>query len=239
MELHNWLSKIDMMRFEFKKRLMKKWWFRSIRSYTWFSFRYYWLNYLIWGILTALLIWLLLTIFKDPGMCNEDKEINRLLRKIDRELESCCNCNIVETEIDSLSRDNRLDSLRDSLDACDGEITVTLAWKTSDDLDLHLVEPDGNVVFYKRPTSPNGAKLDIDMNADGGSSNTPIENICYLRVPPGGTYKVLVHFFSRNSSDPEIPYTVYVRNGRTEKYFTAVHTTVKDKHLIYEFTYPE
>ena len=219
--------------------LQKKWWFRWIRGYTWFSFRYWWLNYIIWGILLSLFIWLLCTLLNNPVDCKEDQEINKILRRIDRELESCCNCNVVETEIDSLEHDDALDSLRDSLDACEGEITVTLAWETTDDLDLHLVEPDGTHIYYENRTSENGAHLDIDMNAGGRASANPIENICYTRTPPSGTYKIYVDFFRRKSSIPEIPYTVYVRNGRSEKYFRGVHTTEKEKHLVYEFTYPE
>ena len=222
-----------------KNLLQKKWWFRWIRSYTWFSFRYWWLNYIIWSALVALLIWLLCVLLNDPVDCKEDQEINKILRRIDRELESCCNCNLAETEIDSLERDEDLDNLRDSLDACNGEITITLAWNTTDDLDLHLVEPDGTVVYFGNRTSPNGAHLDIDKNAGGNDSSNPIENICYTQNPPPGTYKVLVHFFRRRSTDAEIPYTIYVRNGTSEKYFRGVHTTQKDKHLVYEFSYPE
>ena len=219
---------------------MKKWWFRWIRNYTWFSFRYWWMNYLLWAILIGLLAWLISQAVNGLNQCNEDKEINKLLRQIDRELESCCQCGLVETEVDSLNENDELDSLREQYDACNGEITVTLAWNSEDDLDLHLVEPDGNVVYYRRKHSSNGAELDIDMNAgEENDAENPIENICYRNTPPAGTYKVLVHFFKRKSNLPEIPYTVYVRNGNTKKYFKSVHTTEKEKHLVYEFNYPE
>ena len=218
---------------------MKKWWFRWIRNYTWFSFRYWWLNYLMWTLFISLLIWLITLALNNLNTCNEDKEINQLLRNIDRQLENCCDCKVVETEIDSVKEDTGLDSLRDSLNACNGDITITLAWKTSDDLDLHLVEPDGTIVYYINPQSQNGADLDIDMNADGRKSQNPLENICYRRTPPNGKYKIMVKFFARKSRDPEIPYTIYVRNGSSEKYFTGVHTSVGDMHLIYEFNFPE
>ena len=228
------------MNIQFKERLMKKWWFRWIRSYTWFSFRYWWMNYILWAMLIGLLVWLISMAVSGLNQCNEDKEINKLLQRIDRELENCCQCGIVENEVDTLSQNELLDSLREQYDACNGDITVTLAWNSEDDLDLHLVEPDGTVVYYSHPRSPNGAELDIDMNAAGAHNNeNPIENICYRRTPPPGKYKVLVHFFNKNSTLSEIPYTVYVRNGSSKKYFQSVHTTVKDKHLIYEFNYPE
>ena len=78
------------MNIRFKERLMKKWWFRWIRNYTWFSFRYWWMNYLLWAILIGLLAWLISQAVNGLNQCNEDKEINKLLRQIDRELESCC-----------------------------------------------------------------------------------------------------------------------------------------------------
>jgi hypothetical protein len=222
----------------YKDILNKKWWFRWIRKYTWFSFRYWWANYLLWIGLIALLIWLL-SILKNIEECKKDKEINRILRNIDRRLESCCNCKVIKIETDSLEHDNSLDSLRKSLDACNGPITVTLAWETTDDLDLHLIEPDGTKVYFGNKTSLNGAELDIDMNAGSSNSLNPIENICYKNTPPNGNYKIIIDFFRRNSNQTEIPYTVYIRNGSSEKYYRGVHSIEKDQHLINEFRYPE
>ena len=51
------------------------------------------MNYLIWGVAISLLIWLILSVWNTANICNEQVEINRLLRKIDRELENCCECN--------------------------------------------------------------------------------------------------------------------------------------------------
>lgn len=226
------------MKTAFKQRLSQKWWFRWIRGYTWFSFRYWWVNYLLWGLIIGALIGLLLTL-NELNQCHEDKEINKILRRIDRQLESCCHCGVVVPEIDSLQADPVIDSLREAYDACNGEVTVTLAWQTTDDLDLHLVEPNGTVVYYNNRRSSNGAELDIDMNAGGNGTATPIENICYRSSAPTGKYQVIVHFYRRDTREPEIPYTVYVRNGSSQKYFQGVHTTPREKHLVYEFNYPE
>lgn len=87
------MSKIKTMKVNLKARLAGKWWFKSIRGYNWFSFRYWWMNYLMWGVAMFLLIWLILSVWSMSNICNEQVEINRLLRKIDRELENCCECN--------------------------------------------------------------------------------------------------------------------------------------------------
>ena len=227
------------MKTAFKQRLSQKWWFRWIRGYTWFSFQYWWMNYILWAILIGLLFWLISIALNGLNQCNEDKEINKLLQRIDRELENCCQCGVVVPEIDSLQEDPVIDSLREAYDACNGEVTVTLAWQTTDDLDLHLVEPDGTVVYYNNRRSSNGAELDIDMNNRDNTSGTPIENICYRSSAPTGKYQVIVHFFRRDTAEPEIPYTVYVRNGSSQKYFQGVQTTIREKQLVYEFNYPE
>lgn len=78
----------------FKYRLIKKWWFNFTRGYTWFSFRYWWLNYLLWIILIWALVWLLLKISDAFNDCPEQQEVNTLMRKIERDLENCCDCHV-------------------------------------------------------------------------------------------------------------------------------------------------
>jgi hypothetical protein len=87
-------------------RLKRKWWFKSIREYNWFSFRYWWMNYLMWGVAISLLIWLILSVWNTANICNEQVEINRLLRKIDRELENCCECNekVPDKNLDTIAK---------------------------------------------------------------------------------------------------------------------------------------
>ena len=222
---------------KYKSRLIQKWWLRWIRSYNWFSFRYWWLNYLLWTVLISLLIWLFSFLIIDNYDCAENKEINRLLRRIDMELENCCNCNIEVPTIDTIASIDDLDRLRDSLGGHVGEITITLIWKTKDDLDLILVEPDGTKINFSHKRSHNGGILDVDKNVANLIIN-PIENIYYSGPPPQGKYRIEVKFYQRNSRNTEIPYTVYVKYGKEIKNFNAVHSTVSDIHFINEFYYP-
>jgi hypothetical protein len=76
----------------FKYRLSQKWWFNSTRYYTWFSFRYWWVNYLFWIVLISILVWILLKMNDLFSDCPEQQEVNALMRKIDRDLENCCDC---------------------------------------------------------------------------------------------------------------------------------------------------
>ena len=225
--------------------LEQKWWFRWIRGYNWFSFRYWWFNYSLWILFLAMLIWLLSKLDFTPSQCEKFDDFSKKVKEVENNLNKCCNCRIDIPEIDSVETSDtsevhdEIDRLRDSLGGCVGEITVTLSWKTYDDLDLHLQEPDGTTIFYGNKRSRNGGVLDIDMNAGGRKSSNPIENICYKNTPPSGKYKIMVHFYKRKTEIDRIPYMVYVKVGNSIKSFKAEHSNQNDMHFIYEFNYPE
>ena len=85
-----------------------------------------------------------------------------------------------------------------------GDVCCRLAWYNFDDLDLHMYEPSGYEIYFgnRYTSSPNGGKLDVDMNAGGGSTRTPVENIVYSnkkKMMPG-TYKLVVHQYSRRET---------------------------------------
>ncbi len=72
---------------------------------------------------------------------------------------------------------------------------VSLAWFNYDDLDIHAIEPDGNHIYYGNKSG----KLDVDMNAGGGSSREAVENICWTK-PKDGVYQIRVRNYSRRES---------------------------------------
>jgi hypothetical protein len=85
----------------------------------------------------------------------------------------------------------------------EGELRVSLEWYNGDDLDLHIQEPNdggmaGHHIYYGNKISPTGGQLDVDMNAGGPRSRTPVENIIWptsLKMKEG-KYKVYVNQFS-------------------------------------------
>ena len=73
-----------------------------------------------------------------------------------------------------------------------GGIQVTLFWNQENDIDLWLIEPDGNKIYYAAKNSVAGdGYLDFDNVIAYGP-----ENIYFTDNIPDGTYKVQVHYFS-------------------------------------------
>jgi hypothetical protein len=98
-----------------------------------------------------------------------------------------------------------------------GVVRASLAWFNYDDLDLHMLEPGGNRIYYGARVSPStGGVLDVDMNPGGGTahhaaaaparySRAAVENISYAskaRMTPGA-YKLMVNNYAKaETSDP-------------------------------------
>lgn len=84
-----------------------------------------------------------------------------------------------------------------------GDIQATLRWTTTDDLDLAVTDPSGQVVYYGTRSIPSGGQLDVDANAAcSGTINSPIENVFWPPTQaPQGSYSVAVNLFSRCTGD--------------------------------------
>lgn len=98
------------------------------------------------------------------------------------------------------------DSIKERVKAAGGNVTgdlcCRLSWSNFDDLDLHLVEPDGHEIYFADQHSRSGGRLDVDMNAGGGTTRTPVENIFYEHAGMlrEGTYHLFVNQFSKRES---------------------------------------
>jgi hypothetical protein len=86
----------------------------------------------------------------------------------------------------------------------EGDICCRLAWDYSDDLDLHMREPDKFNIYFsnRRKLSPNGGMLDVDANGCDGTVDEPVENIFYKHKKNMryGKYSLAVHNYSRRSN---------------------------------------
>lgn len=86
----------------------------------------------------------------------------------------------------------------------EGDLCCRLAWFNYDDLDFHMKEPGGYEIYFgtRGHASPCGGRLDVDMNAGGGHTRTPVENIFYKTAQnmKDGVYELVVNNFSKRES---------------------------------------
>lgn len=87
--------------------------------------------------------------------------------------------------------------------AVDGDLCCRLAWDYSDDLDFHMIEPNGYRIFFsnRRRRSFNGGVLDLDANGADGIQSAPAENIVYAdrNGMMEGEYRLVVNNYNRRS----------------------------------------
>jgi len=120
------------------------------------------------------------------------------------------------------------------------KMQIALAWEGLTDLDLHCVEPGGEEIYYGHTTSATGAKLDVDMNAGGRKSDTPLEHIYFndksiLR----GQYTVRVVLYNwRQQPQHPVSYRLEImKSGAVNNTFQGVLHAEGDV-AVHKFTYP-
>lgn len=77
-----------------------------------------------------------------------------------------------------------------------GDVQVSVSWDAPSDVDLHVVDPSGEEIYYANPSSASGGSLDLDSNAACDIDNKDNENITWpTGKAPRGTYTVRVDYF--------------------------------------------
>lgn len=76
-----------------------------------------------------------------------------------------------------------------------GAVQITLTWDDAVDLDLHVVEPSGEEIYYAHRQSATGGQLDRDTQCQSTTTGRP-ENVVWSATAPSGSYTVKVHLYS-------------------------------------------
>ena len=105
-----------------------------------------------------------------------------------------------------------------------GPIQVSISWDTDTDVDLHVVDPDGDEIYYASPESDTGGELDLDSNAACGIDGINNENITWSDddSPASGEYIVRVDYWDACDFEGTTSYVVTVRvEGQPTRTFTG------------------
>ncbi len=99
------------------------------------------------------------------------------------------------------------DSIKERVKAAGGDVTgdfrASLSWFNYDDLDLHLKGPNGLYIWFgDKGHMPSRGKLDVDMNASGSLSLTPVENITFPKREwmLEGEYQLFVNQYNQRDT---------------------------------------
>lgn len=115
------------------------------------------------------------------------------------------------------------------LPAATGDVQVSVSWDSASDVDLHVVEPSGEEIYYAAPTSRTAGALDLDSNAGCGIDNKNNENIRWpAGRAPGGNYTVRVNYWS-SCGVTATNYVVTVNNGGSTQTFRGTFTGPGDR----------
>ena len=94
-----------------------------------------------------------------------------------------------------------------------GSLQISLSWNRATDLDLHVTDPSGAIIYWLNRSSSTGGTLDRD-DIDGFGP----ENI-YWPQAPDGTYEVRVRYFGGSGASN---YIVTVNGAGTSRQFDGI-----------------
>lgn len=105
-----------------------------------------------------------------------------------------------------------------------GPIQVSVSWNSDTDVDLHVVDPDGEEIYYGSSESSTGGELDLDSNAGCSIDGVNNENITWSDddSPVSGEYIVRVDYWDACDFEGTTTYVVTVRvEGEPTRTFTG------------------
>ena len=128
----------------------------------------------------------------------------------------------------------RIGALERKVDIGQADLVVTITWNTdATDVDLHVVEPSGEEVFFSHTTSQSGGRLTRDVTQGYGPE------MYVLRDAPKGTYQVDAVYFAsdqnRASVRSKVGVTLIEDWGKPTERVTEKVVTLeygRDRHAI-------
>ncbi|MBR1674665.1 MAG: hypothetical protein IJ703_06885 [Eubacterium sp.] len=129
-----------------------------------------------------------------------------------------------ESESRKSSMEAAMNETLAQMGAEDGVITISLGWQSDDDLDLHVVTPDGSEIYYMNKIA-GGGELDVDMQVeDDHLVANPAEHVVF-KNPDKGVYKISVVNYKDRTEGSDTPFIVVVKAGNVSKTFRLSTTS--------------
>jgi hypothetical protein len=128
-----------------------------------------------------------------------------------------------------------------------GDIQISVTWNVDNDIDLHVIDPNGFEIYYNSNISDEGGELDLDSNPDCNIDHINNENVVWPSgTAPAGSYSVLVANYM-NCTGLAASYAVTVqKKGQPPETFMGSYAATDlgvgggagTGDLVTTFTYP-
>lgn len=119
-----------------------------------------------------------------------------------------------------------------------GDLSFRLTWQGTADLDLHVIEPNGERIWYRNPQSSTGGELDHDDLCDPTATGGP-ENIYWPRgQAPNGQYTIIVDYYGQCADEGRQGYQVYIFVDGGIKWSTEGIISPEEEKTIRTYSYP-
>jgi hypothetical protein len=105
-----------------------------------------------------------------------------------------------------------------------GDVQINITWDSKADVDLHVVDPSGQEIYWANRTSTTGGQLDLDSNAACGTDGPRAENIFWASglVAPHGDFYIRADYWSAcTAALTNYVVTVHAR-GQPPRVFSGV-----------------
>jgi hypothetical protein len=110
------------------------------------------------------------------------------------------------------------------LEASSGDVQVSASWDAASDVDLHVVDPRGQEIYYESSSSSSGGALDLDSNAACAIDGKNNENIRWpIGRAPTGLYVVRLDYWA-SCGVTQTNYVVTINNGGSPQTFRGNFT---------------
>ena len=110
-----------------------------------------------------------------------------------------------------------------------GDVQISLSWDVDSDVDLHVVDPNGDEIYWSRRTVSSGGQLDLDSNAGCRIDGVRNENVTWAAGrAPRGLYTVRVNYWS-SCGVSQTNYVIRVNNGGLMSAFSGTLTGSGDR----------
>jgi hypothetical protein len=118
-----------------------------------------------------------------------------------------------------------------------GDVRVSLLWNNFNDLDLHLIDPADEHIFFQHRKSASGGELDVDENVQP-TTDEPVENVYWPRGgAPDGRYRIFVVHYEHHARSPNrTPFQVNALIEGRQQTFEGVISHGDEPQLVHEFT---